>query len=84
MRVVIKSFAFDPKNIKVPVGTEIEWVDEGGRHTVQADDGSFKSEILMTGGTFRHRFDRKGTYRYFCEFHGAAHGKDMSGVVTVR
>jgi plastocyanin len=83
-RVVIKGFAFDPKNVKVPVGTEVEWVDESGRHSVVADDGSFKSEILTAGATFRHRFDRPGVYPYYCEFHGAAHGKDMSGVVTVR
>ena len=84
MRVVIKGFAFNPKTIKVPVGTEVEWVDESGRHSVVADDGSFKSEILTAGATYKHRFDRPGVYRYYCEFHGAAHGKDMAGVVTVR
>ncbi len=83
-RVVIKGFAFDPKKLTVPVGTEVEWVDESGRHSVKADDGSFDSGILTAGGTFKHTFDRKGEYPYYCEFHGAAHGKDMSGVVTVR
>lgn len=83
-RITIKGFAFEPKKITVPVGTEVEWVDESGRHSVVADDGSFKSEILMAGATFKHRFDRKGEYRYYCEFHGAAHGKDMAGVVNVR
>lgn len=83
-RIVIKGFAFEPKKITVAVGTEVEWVDESGRHSVVADDGSFKSEILTAGATFKHLFDRKGEYRYYCEFHGAPHGKDMAGVVTVR
>ena len=83
-RIVIKGFAFDPKKVTVAVGTEVEWMDESGRHSVVADDGSFKSEILTAGGTFKHTFDKKGAYPYYCEFHGAAHGKDMSGVVTVR
>ena len=83
-RVVIGNFAFDPPKITVPAGTEIEWVDERGRHNVTADDGSFKSEILTAGATFRHRFDRKGVYRYYCDFHGEKGGKDMAGVVTVR
>jgi plastocyanin len=83
-RVVIRNFAFDPPKITVPARTEIEWVDERGRHNVQADDGSFKSEILTAGATFRHRFDRPGVYRYYCQFHGDKGGQDMAGVVTVR
>jgi plastocyanin len=83
-RIVIKGFAFEPKKVTVPVGTEIEWVDESGRHSVKADDGSFDSGILTAGGTFKHRFESKGVFRYYCEFHGAPHGKDMSGEVTVR
>jgi len=63
---------------------EVEWTDQGGRHSVQADDGSFQSETMTAGGTFNHRFDRAGVYRYFCEFHGAAGGHDMAGVIIVK
>jgi plastocyanin len=83
-RITVKNFSFDPAELTVPAGTEVEWTDESGRHTVHADDDSFRSEILTAGGTFRHRFDRPGVYRYFCEFHGAAGGHDMAGVVNVR
>ncbi len=83
-RIVVTNFSFDPPDLTVPVGTEVEWLDERGRHNVQADDGSFKSETLTAGGTFRHRFDHPGVYRYFCDFHGSAGGHDMAGVVTVR
>ena len=33
-KVTIKNFEFAPKEITVTVGTEVEWTDEGGRHSV--------------------------------------------------
>ena len=57
-RVIVKNFGFDPAEIKVPTGTVVEWTDQGGRHSVLADDGSFQSETMTAGGTFKHRFDR--------------------------
>jgi plastocyanin len=83
-QVTVKNFGFDPPELTVPAGTEVEWTDQAGRHTVQADDGSFKSDTLTAGGVFKHRFDRPGMYRYFCEFHGAAGGHDMAGVINVK
>ena len=83
-KVTIKNFQFDPKELTVTVGTEVEWMDEGGRHTVWSDDGSFKSEALAAGGTFKHKFDKAGTFRYYCDFHGSKGGRDMAGTVVVR
>jgi plastocyanin len=81
--VTVKNFGFEPAQITVPLGTVVEWVDERGRHTVKADDGSFESSTLISGGKFERRFDKPGVYRYFCGFHGAPGGKDMAGTVTV-
>jgi plastocyanin len=83
-RITVKNFGFDPPALTVPVGTEVEWVDEVGRHTVTADNGSFKSGPLTAGGSFKHRFDKAGMYRYYCELHGSKGGHDMAGVVTVK
>jgi plastocyanin len=83
-KITVKNFGFDPPAMTVAPGTEVQWTDEGGRHSVQADDGSFKSEPLTAGGTFKHKFDKPGVYRYFCEFHGSKGGHDMAGVVTVQ
>jgi plastocyanin len=83
-RIIVKNFGFDPAEITVAACTEVEWTGQGGRHSVQADDGSFKSETMTVGGTFKHRFDHAGVYRYFCEFHGAAGGHDMAGTVIVK
>jgi plastocyanin len=82
--VKISSFKFDPKVLTVAPGTTVEWVNEGGRHTVEADNGSFKSDVLKQGDKFEHKFDKTGTFAYHCEFHGEKGGKDMAGSIIVR
>src|SRR5689334_22645426 len=82
--VKVSSFQFTPKTVTVAVGTTVEWVNSGGRHTVEADDGSFKSETLADGGKFSHTFAKAGTYGYHCTFHGEKGGKDMAGKVIVK
>lgn len=81
--VKISNFQFEPAALTIKAGTTVEWTDERGRHTVEADDGSFKSDTLTAGGTFEHKFETPGVYPYYCSFHGDKHGNDMAGVVTV-
>ena len=81
--VKISSFKFEPKVLTVKAGTTVEWVNEGGRHTVEADDGSFKSNVLKQGEKFEHAFAKPGKYPYHCEFHGEKGGKDMAGTIVV-
>jgi plastocyanin len=82
--VQIGNFQFEPKDLAVSPGTTVEWTDIGGRHTVEAEDGSFKSNALTAGGKFEHRFERPGAFPYFCRFHGSGGGRDMAGTVTVK
>jgi plastocyanin len=82
--VKVSSFQFTPKLLTVAPGTTVEWVNEGGRHSVVADDGSFKSEVLKQGDKFEHKFDKAGTFAYHCEFHGDKGGKDMAGKIIVK
>src|SRR4029079_16769734 len=77
--VKVTSFNFEPKVLTVAPGTTVEWVNDGGRHSIEADDGSFKSEALKQGDKFEHKFDKAGKYAYHCEFHGEKGGKDMAG-----
>ncbi len=82
--VEIGDNSFTPKEISIPVGGSITWNHKGQRkHTVTADDGSFKSDTLEAGATFKQTFDKPGTYAYYCEFHGGAGGGGMSGVIKV-
>jgi plastocyanin len=82
--VKVSSFQFTPKVVTVAVGSTVEWVNSGGRHTVEADDGSFKSDTLADGAKFSHTFAKAGKYPYHCSFHGEKGGKDMAGTVIVK
>jgi len=81
--VMINGSTFDPKVLKVKRGTTVEWINNSNRHSVDADDGSFNSEVLKQGEKFQHTFDRSGTYPYYCRFHGAKGGKEMAGKIVV-
>ena len=81
--VTIKNFAFEPKSLTVKAGTTVVWTDSEGRHTVEADKGEFKSDVLTAGKTFEFKFDKPGKYAYHCGFHGASGGKDMAGTIVV-
>src|SRR5262249_39797095 len=63
--VTITNFQFDPQQVTIPVGATVEWVDNTGRHTVAADDGSFQSPTMVAGGRFEHKFDKPGTFAYY-------------------
>jgi plastocyanin len=82
--VAIQVLQFVPQDITVPVGTRVAWVNDGGRHQIVADDGTFQSQPLTTAQQrFVYQFRRAGVFPYHCYFHGGAGGKGMSGVVTV-
>lgn len=81
--IKISNFKFEPGRVTIPAGTTIVWMNEGGRHTVEADKGEFKSPVLTEGKSFEFKFDRPGTYAYHCGFHGEAGGKDMAGTIVV-
>ena len=84
-RVTVKfsNFKFEPKVVTVSVGTTVEWINEAGTHTIEADNGAFTSATLSANGKFEHKFDKPGTYTYHCNFHGSKGGKDMAGTIKV-
>lgn len=79
--VVLRDIAFKPEKMRVEVGDTVTWrfEDKGIPHDVTAEDDSFKSETIDSG-TFRHTFDRAGTYAYICSLHPV----QMKGTVEVR
>lgn len=84
VKVTITNFKFDPREVTVPVGGTVDWLDDTGRHIVKADDGSFDSGTMTAGAHFQHKFDEAGKYPYYCEFHGSKGGHDMAGAVIVK
>lgn len=82
--ITITSFQFTPKVLNVAVGTTVVWFNKEGRHTVQADKGEFKSDVLTDGKSFEFTFSKAGKYAYHCTYHGESGGKDMAGTVIVK
>jgi plastocyanin len=85
--VEVSCFKFEPKVLTVKVGTAVRWIKKGagGFHTVEADNGSFKStELKSENSFFDHTFDKVGKFPYHCTFHGDKGGKDMAGTVVVQ
>ena len=67
---------YQPFGITTKVGNSITWFNQdSAAHTVTSGnavdgpDGNFDSGLFMAGTTFSHRFDREGTYPYFCMVH---------------
>ena len=77
--VMISGFAFEPPVVDVSAGTRVTWMNhDPEEHTVTAEDGSFGSDPLASGQSFRFTFDEPGTYAYFCAIHPT-----MKGTVEV-
>lgn len=73
--VSIDGNAFQPADITIAVGGEVNWRNEdSATHTVRADDGTaFDSDELAEGDTFSHQFDVRGEFAYTCEIHPFMH-----------
>ena len=69
-----KDLKFLPPAIEVAPGTEVTWqfVDGSVPHNVKGD--GFASET-QSRGTFSHRFERAGDYRYTCDLHAGMEGR---------
>jgi plastocyanin len=75
--VTIKDLAYTPATLTVPAGATVTWVWQDGAiaHDVKGD--GFQSKVIAEG-TFGHRFDQPGTYKYRCTLH-----PNMTGVIEV-
>ncbi len=70
---------FSPTTVTVALGGTVTWLnDDGSKHTVTADNGTFNSGTFNAGAAFAHTFTTAGTYTYGCDFHG-----NMRGTVIV-
>jgi plastocyanin/tRNA A-37 threonylcarbamoyl transferase component Bud32 len=82
--ITIKDNAFSPSKLTIPIGATVVWKNEGsGEHTVTAEDSSFASGALASGGTFQHTFTKAEPFPYFCQFHGGKAGAGMAGSLLV-
>jgi plastocyanin len=72
--VTARQLRFQPPAIQVPAGTEVTWRFDDGSvpHNVKGDGFASGNQ---TKGTFVHRFDRPGEYRYTCTLHAGMDGR---------
>lgn len=97
--VSVEPMSFAPAQVNVRVGDSVRWTlaapSPGGgygdpepnavAHNVSSDTGAFRSgEPQLGPWQFSHVFTQPGTYRYYCERHGAPGGVGMSGTVVVQ
>src|SRR6202051_4104923 len=74
--VKIDNFTFGPQTITVPAGTTVTWTNKDDiPHTVVSTDGVFKSKVRDTDEQFSYKFDKAGTYSYYCSVHPKMTGK---------
>lgn len=73
--VVIRDFAFHPRELRVPAGTRVTWINcetesnQRMAHTTTADAGAWGSPLLEFGRTFSAVMSAPGTYGYHCSPH---------------
>ncbi len=82
--VSIVGLTFSPSELTISVGDTVRWTNNGGFHSVQADDGNFTSGSASTNiWVYTYVFDTAGDFRYYCSIHGGPNGVGMSGIIHV-
>ncbi len=84
----MKNLQFNPNYVIIPVNTEVLWInldiENGVTHNcilhsvVESSKGLFASQKLATNESFSFKFNRPGTYKYFCPYY-----KNMNGTIVV-
>jgi len=71
--------SYHPTIIQVSAGTTVTWTnDDSIIHTVTDIGGNFDSDLIQSDSSWRHTFEDKGKYTYFCTIHPW-----MKGIVIV-
>lgn len=77
--VVIKDFAFTPKDIQIKAGDSITWINEDSmRHSATDLNGAFDTGLLSKGQEATMTFGGAGRFEYRCTPHA-----NMRGTITV-
>lgn len=85
----VGNFYYNPKTVTVKVGETVEWIWDGGTHTVTSgssctSDKKWDSGVHSTAKyKFTHKFTEAGTFPFFCDFMDHCTSKGQEGTVTV-
>lgn len=76
VEVKIDNFTFTPKEITIPKGGSVHWVNHDDiPHSVLIPTLNYRSKVLDTDGGVTARFDKPGSYDYVCGLHPHMKGK---------
>jgi plastocyanin len=68
--VKIDNFTFNPATVTIKAGSTVHWTNgDDIPHTVASTDKLFKSKVMDTNEEYEYKFDKPGTYDYFCSLH---------------
>jgi plastocyanin len=77
--ITIKDFMFTPRNLTIPVGSKVTWINKDEEpHKVAEVNSLFTSKPLDTDEGFTYEFKTAGKYEYFCTVHPR-----MTGTIIV-
>lgn len=74
------NFQFVPNDVTIQVGDTVKFVNQGGTHNVQADDGSFGNSPSSAAWTFSRTFTQVGEVFVHCSVHSSAGVNINSGM----
>jgi plastocyanin len=78
-KVTLKQLCFAPTVTHIQPGETVTWTNSDDLpHTITGMPGTFDSDELRLGETFKHTFPDAGTYAYYCVLH-----RRMAGAVVV-
>jgi plastocyanin len=78
--VAVDNFSFAPATTSVPAGTTVTWTNHDDvPHNIVSTEHIFKSPVLDTDERFSYRFEKRGTYKYFCALHPRMTGQVLVG-----
>ncbi|MFN8525083.1 MAG: cupredoxin family copper-binding protein [Chloroflexota bacterium] len=76
----IRQFAYQPKQLSVPVGATVTWTNQdGAMHSITHDDAAFDSGLIGQGKTFSYTFNEAGQFGYHCTRHPSMTATVMVG-----
>jgi plastocyanin len=70
--VAVRDYQFEPATLTVESGATVTWVWDGRAPHDVTGQGFHSQE--QSSGTFRHTFERPGTYPYECTIHPGMEG----------
>ncbi len=70
MAVNIDNFAFTPPSVMVKPGTIVTWTNRDDiPHVVLMQSLKLRSKVMDTNDSFSYRFEKPGSFDYFCALH---------------